>query len=382
VQPCSRSPEVELVGDDHEVLQVPRQVDAATIAIRISRAGADRSWTRGRALAVLLRMTSRTLTVGLIGLAMTGLLASCGSSGDDGTTGTADPPAEATAAATCTDGSLSGRHYILCTAGDTAHETVLVALHGRGSSAAEMQAATELDRDAAARGLAVVYPDASDGRWADDTFARPGHPAGDEDVRFLDRLIEDLRSDPRIGDGPVGMVGFSNGASMALRYAAERPDQVRAVVSVAGQLPRDAAIRPAGRVPLLEVYGTADPIRPYDTGIPDAPDRQPDGPTPTLPTQETVAAFADGADHEGPTATDPDPDDGTSVQTERWTDGARTVAVLHTIVDGGHTWPSSHAPFTGSEGFGAVSRDLDASAEAVAFVLDAAPAGGGGGSGG
>jgi polyhydroxybutyrate depolymerase len=265
---------------------------------------------------------------------------------------------------------LDGRSYVLCTAGDPSGAGLVVALHGRGSSAAEMRAMTGLETYAADRELAVVYPDGLDGGWGDDTLVTAGRPAGDEDVRFIDALIESLRSDPGIDDGPVGIVGFSNGASMALRYAGARPDVVRAVVSVAGQLPRDTAIRPTGRVPLLQVYGTADPVRPHDTGIPAPPVREPGSPTPTLSTAETVAAFVGPADHEGPDVTDRDPGDGTSVSTERWTDGQGTLAVLHTIVGGGHTWPSGHVPLAGRERFGPVSTDLDASAAAVAFIVD------------
>jgi polyhydroxybutyrate depolymerase len=308
-------------------------------------------------------------------LLLLGLLAACGSegSGDPSaaravTTTTSVAPADAEPG--CSDGTLDGRTYILCVTGELTGQGLVVALHGRGSSAHEMRATTELERYAADRGLAVVYPDGLDGGWGDDTLVAPGRPAGDEDVVFLDRLIDHLRSDGGIEDGPVGLVGFSNGASMALRYACARPDGVGAVVSVAGQLPRDPAIRPTGRVALLQIYGTADPVRPYDTGIVAAPVREPGSPTPTLSTPDTVAAFAGRADHDGPTTTDPDPGDSTAVRTERWTDGQGTRAVLHTIVGGGHTWPSAHGDSPHSQSFGPVSADLDASAVAVAFIVD------------
>jgi hypothetical protein len=54
------------------------------------------------------------------------------------------------------------------------------------------------------------------------------------------------------------------------------------VVSAAGQLPRDPAVAPTGRVPLLEVYGSADPLGPYGTGIPAPIARAPGDPTPPL----------------------------------------------------------------------------------------------------
>jgi polyhydroxybutyrate depolymerase len=292
--------------------------------------------------------------------------------GDAPTTVTEPSGGAAPAEPACDEGSLAGRRYVLCTAGQAPDQPLLVALHGRGSSADDMRAATALEVPAAAAGLAVVYPESLDGRWGDDTFTAPGRPRGDEDVVFLDDLVADLRADPRIGDAAVSIVGFSNGASMAMRYGAARPDEVGAVVAVAGQLPRDPAVVPTQRVPVLVVYGTGDPVRPYDTGLAPEAERSPGGPTPSLPTVDSVRAFVaaagGGAAHVA-AASDPVPDDGTSLATERWSDGEGTVAVLVSVVGAGHTWPSARTPQPG--GFGPVSRDLDASAEAVRFAVEA-----------
>lgn len=269
----------------------------------------------------------------------------------------------------CESGMLEGRTFTLCTAGDQPDQMLVLALHGRGSSPEDLRAMTGLDQ--AADGLAVVFPGAVDGGWGDDTFTTPARPRGDEDVAFLDALVDELRTDPRIADSPVGIAGFSNGASMALRYAAERPDDVRAVVAVAGQLPRDPAIRPREPVPLLLVYGTADPIRSHDAGVLSHADRQPGGPTPTLSTSETVNAFVSvmtSVTHEGPSETDPDPTDGTRLRTERWLGADESIVVLHTVVDGGHTWPSARSPVR--RDFGPTSQDLDATAAAMTFFLE------------
>jgi poly(3-hydroxybutyrate) depolymerase len=103
------------------------------------------------------------------------------------------------------------------------------------------------------------------------------------------------------------------------------------------------------------------------------PGRRPGDPTPTLPTSLTIAAFVavagSSAEHRATVETDADPADGTRLRTERWTDDDGTVAVLRTIVEGGHTWPSSRGQFSGG-GFGATSREIDASAEAIAFLID------------
>jgi polyhydroxybutyrate depolymerase len=333
------------------------------------------------------RSSGRWRVPGLAGAIAGLLLAGATGCGGDGVEDESSGQAGATATTAapnadepnCKDGSLDDRGYILCATDGMTDQRLVVALHGRGSSAVEMRTVTQLDRHAAEAGLAVAYPEAVDGGWGDDTFTSPSRPDGDEDVAFLDALVRELRADPRIDDGPIGVVGFSNGASMALRYTSEHPDEVRAVVSVAGQLPRDPAVRPSGRVPLLEVYGTVDPLRPYDIGVRETPGRGPGDPTPTLPTPDTVAAFVavglGASEREEPVETDLDPADGTRVRTERWTDRDGTLAILRSIVGGGHTWPSSRGQFGGGENFGVTSREIDASAEVVAFVLD--PEGGG-----
>ncbi|HET6953387.1 MAG TPA: hypothetical protein VFI47_23615 [Acidimicrobiales bacterium] len=141
-------------------------------------------------------------------------------------------------------------------------------------------------------------------------------------------------------------------------------------MAVAGQLPRDPAVRPATRVPVLVVHGTADPLRPFGTGAAGSPARAAGQPTPSLSTPDSVAAFVAAAGgtlrHAGPVAADPGPGDGTSLATECWADDEGIVAVLLTVEGGGHTWPSALVP--PPAGYGPVSRDLDASAEAVAFL--------------
>lgn len=282
--------------------------------------------------------------------------------------------AAAPSATECSEGELGERSYVLCMPATTESAGLIVALHGRGSSGEEMRTVTGLDRYADEMGYAVVFPDGIDQRWGDDTFTSDARPTGDEDVEFLDGLILELAADDRIADEQAGVVGFSNGGSMALRYAAQRPENVCAVVSIAGQLPLDEAIRPTEFVPLLEISGTADPISSYEDGVPANPDRTADDSTPTMPTRDTVDAFVAMAEvdtvTEG-TATDPDPGDGTSLVSDIWTFRDGGTVILHTIEGGGHTWPSASSairPLEDSTDFGVVSHDLAASADSVMFV--------------
>ena len=229
---------------------------------------------------------------------------------------------------------------------------------------------TDLDGAGARRGLAVVYVDAADGGWGDDSLRTAKRPRGDEDVTTLAAVVDDLREDGGFAAGPVGVVGFSNGASMAMRLGAERPDLFGPVAAVAGQLPVDQRIRPTSRVRLLMMNGTADPIRDYERGFPAPAERSVSARTPTLSVMGSVEAWlgiANGAVTEAPPVT-PGTDDVTSVVRRTWNDADGVLLVLDTVVGGGHTWPSSRlrAPTT----FGATSTALDATAEVIGFLAE------------
>jgi polyhydroxybutyrate depolymerase len=77
-------------------------------------------------------------------------------------------------------------------------------------------------------------------------------------------IVDVLR---RTGGDPrrVYLTGFSNGAAMAFRFAAERAELLAAVAPVAGYC-RVPDPRPARPVPTLYVVGTADPLIPLRGG--------------------------------------------------------------------------------------------------------------------
>ncbi len=98
-------------------------------------------------------------------------------------------------------------------------------------------------------------------RWNDGS-TRPGdrlHTEAD-DVGFLARLVEELAEDRQ----RVFVTGFSNGAGMAFRFAAERADLVTAVAPVAGYCWTDS--RPTRTVPTLYLVGDTDPLIPLAGG--------------------------------------------------------------------------------------------------------------------
>ncbi|MBA4062230.1 MAG: hypothetical protein C0501_00725 [Isosphaera sp.] len=86
-----------------------------------------------------------------------------------------------------------------------------------------------------------------------------------DDVSFLSAVIDDAVTRCRADARRVFVTGFSNGAAMAFRVAAELADRVAAVAPVAGycQLPDP---RPGRPIPTLYIVGAADPLVPVRGG--------------------------------------------------------------------------------------------------------------------
>jgi polyhydroxybutyrate depolymerase len=88
-----------------------------------------------------------------------------------------------------------------------------------------------------------------------------------DDVGFLRSLIMLLCEQFDVDPDRVFLVGFSNGAFMAQRFAAEQPGLVRAVVAAAGTIgTATRTLRPSGPVPILLTHGMQDHRVRYDGG--------------------------------------------------------------------------------------------------------------------
>jgi polyhydroxybutyrate depolymerase len=86
-----------------------------------------------------------------------------------------------------------------------------------------------------------------------------------DDVGFLTAVLDDVAN--RLGADPrrVFIVGFSNGAGMTFRFAAEQANRVAAIAPVAGHC-WVLEPKPVCPVPTLYVVGTADPLIPLRGG--------------------------------------------------------------------------------------------------------------------
>ncbi|GAA1358280.1 alpha/beta hydrolase family esterase [Streptomyces beijiangensis] len=280
--------------------------------------------------------------------------------------GTGARPATDTREQLRVDGST--RTYLLHSpaARDDSPKPLVIAFHGSGEGAAGMRERTGLDRAAASRSLLIAYPEGLRHAWGAGSVATGERPDPDADVRFTEALVQELVRTGKADPDRVYAVGFSNGGSMALRMAAQRPGLLAGAASVAGQLPTGAArVRPTGPVPVMIIHGADDPVRPVG-GLPDpGPARAGAAPiTPTMSSLASAQAFAaaDGAR-------------GASLRSEAgydritWRPGPSGATVQLLVMHGaGHTWPGTSA--TPPAGFGRVSRVLDATGTILGFFAD------------
>jgi len=154
-----------------------------------------------------------------------------------------------------------------------------VFLHGTGATTAWADDETGWSRLAASEGFVLALPQAlppdtslppkflsnpprwndgsASGQWkleAEDRRSDSAQPAAD-DVSFITAVIEDVVTRTGADSDRVFVSGFSNGAAMAFRYAAERAERVAAVAPVAGYC-WVINPRPVRPVPTLYVVGT------------------------------------------------------------------------------------------------------------------------------
>jgi polyhydroxybutyrate depolymerase len=154
---------------------------------------------------------------------------------------------------------------------------LVVFLTGTGGTASWSDRETGWSELAVREGFALVIPEAmppdpdappsfltNPPRWQDGSPPLFGSPESD-DLTFLTAVIDDAVNRGKADSRRVFVTGFSNGASMAFRFAAERADRVAAIAPVAGycwiQEPK-----PVEPVATLYTIGTHDLLIPFRGG--------------------------------------------------------------------------------------------------------------------
>jgi polyhydroxybutyrate depolymerase len=232
---------------------------------------------------------------------------------------------------------------------------LVLAFHGGGDTAADMEPLTHFDELADKVGFLVVYPQGLDNRWAD---ARDGAaPTNDDDVGFVRALLDDLKRQIAYDPTRVYATGVSIGGFFVARLGCEAADRIAAFGIVAATIaaPEAARCKPARRVSVVTMHGTD------DTFVPAGGD--------ATSGMLSVAGAArtwtqvDGCAPQPDVAYEPDTaDDGTRVRRETYPGCADSSTVVFYIIEGGgHTWPGGPSYTTGTI-IQRSTRDIDATA--------------------
>jgi polyhydroxybutyrate depolymerase len=212
----------------------------------------------------------------------------------------------------------------------------------------------------------VVYPNGIGGHWNDgrslDRYVAQRERVND--VGFLSKLVEELVEKRSVDAASVFVVGVSDGAMMAHRFACERTDRLRAFAAVIGSMPYNIARKRSrcGKKPLsaLMINGTDDPIVPWDGGTVRFDDQDLGR---VLPVERTFSFWSrhnECADVQVSMIPDFVPSDGSRIERRKATGCKNDTKVeLFAVQGAGHTWPSGWQYLPVSM-IGPTSRDIDA----------------------
>jgi phospholipase/carboxylesterase len=112
---------------------------------------------------------------------------------------------------------------------------VAILLHGRGASADDILG---LSREFTAPDVAYLAPQAAEYTWYPFSFLAPieqNEPNLSSALSLIARLLQDLQQQ-NVGPERVVLLGFSQGACLALEFAARHAQRYAAVVALSGGL--------------------------------------------------------------------------------------------------------------------------------------------------
>src|SRR5207244_7941240 len=129
----------------------------------------------------------------------------------------------------------------------------VVVLHGLGGNGRGIERRYQLAALVEELGFLAVYPDGTEEKggghrrfWNATDACCDFFRSGVDDVAYLDAIIGEMSAAYPVDPARVFVVGHSNGAFMAHRYACDRAAKVAAIVTLAGMQWKDQSHCGAG----------------------------------------------------------------------------------------------------------------------------------------
>src|SRR5262245_13148349 len=162
---------------------------------------------------------------------------------------------------------LVRRFQIYVPADHVEGRALVVVLHGGGGSAKQMFKAHPLEKEADARGIVIVAAQGtSNGGSGFEWNGQVSLDSGVDDIGYLEEVIRGVSTSLSIDQHRRYIAGFSGGASMTVRFGAEKSELVAAIATFAGKVGLSTAggpfvFPPEPKTPISVqmTYGTQDP---------------------------------------------------------------------------------------------------------------------------
>lgn len=141
---------------------------------------------------------------------------------------------------------------------------LVIALHGAGDDGVNFQISTLLDEIANEHGYISVFPDGLNNGWY---FLDENQMVVDDytnDIGFLTQLIDEVSAKYAVDSERIYLIGFSNGALLALRASCDLGTRFAAVAAVAATFSFELAEHcdEEELASLLLIWGSADEVFP------------------------------------------------------------------------------------------------------------------------
>ncbi len=139
--------------------------------------------------------------------------------------------------------------------------------HGGGGNSKQMQRYMGMDAIADRENFITVYPQGLNKQWNDGREFKESIAAND-DVKFIEHLLDTLENKEPIDPKRVFATGISNGAFFSIYLSYKLSQRFLAVAPVCGTIPQKIydQFYPSQPVSLLLINGTGDPLVPYNGG--------------------------------------------------------------------------------------------------------------------
>ncbi len=154
----------------------------------------------------------------------------------------------------------------------TAAFPVVIMLHGSGGNGEKFYNISGWKELGETENILTVFPSSfqypcvlDDGvqkhnaeKWTSYDLALCAGGSFRDDVKFLSKVIDEIKQKYFTDEKRIYIVGFSNGGEMASRSAIELSDKIAAAVACAGALPDDTSFVPIRKLPVLLQAGNSD----------------------------------------------------------------------------------------------------------------------------